>query len=75
MVNGYPTADASGITSAAQVAGDYVISGGGAAGGSALVYTLQTNCTVTYTAATATGADNTTALSSAPTVVVDPSQC
>jgi len=77
MVNGYPTADASGITSAAQVAGDYTITGGGTAGGAALVYTLTAGagCTVTYTAASATVADNTSDLASAPQVAVDPNGC
>lgn len=75
MVNGYPQSVATGITSAAQVAGDYVITHGSAAGGQDAVYTLQTNCTVTYTAATADGADNTTDLASAPQVVVDKTGC
>jgi len=75
MVNGYPQSVATGITSAAQVAGDYVITHGSGAGGQDAVYTLQTNCTVTYTAATADGADNTTDLASAPQVVVDKTGC
>ncbi|MDF1761915.1 MAG: type II secretion system protein [Oleibacter sp.] len=74
MVNGYPTADAAGITSAAQVSADYTPSGGGAAGASVLTYTLQTNCTVTYTAATA-AADNTAPITSAPVVAITSSGC
>lgn len=74
MVNGYPTANAAGITASAQVAGDYVITGGGTAGGSALVYTLQAGCTVTYTAATA-AVDNDAPITATPLVVVDASTC
>lgn len=75
MVNGYPQSVATGITSAAQVAGDYTITHGAAAGGEDAVYELQTNCNVTYTSATATGADNTTALDSTPVVAVVDSGC
>jgi len=77
MVNGYPTANAAGITAAAQVSEDYTVSGGGTAGNTGLVYTLTdaAGCTVTYTSAAATGAYNTTDLASAPVVAVDPDDC
>ena len=76
MVNGYPTADEDGITTAAQVAGDYTITGGGTAGGSVLTYTLTTGagCTVTYTAATA-ATENQNPITAAPAVVVTPGGC
>ena len=74
MVNGYPTADADGIVAAAQVAGDYTVSTGGTAGGSNITFTLQTNCLVTYTAATA-GTDNTAPITATPTVLVTPGGC
>lgn len=78
MVNGYPTANADGITLASQVSTDYDVSGGGAAGGDLLTFTLTpgvAGCTVTYTAADATGADNTSDLASAPVVAVSPDDC
>ena len=76
MVNGYPTANADGITLASQVSEDYVVSGGGTAGGSTLTYTLTAaaGCTVTYTAATA-GTDNVNPITAAPVVAVDPDDC
>ena len=85
MVNGYPTADAAGITVAAQVSAglqaafdagtvDYVVSGGGATGGSTLTYTLRANCTAVYTAATA-ATDNTAPITASPVVVVTASGC
>lgn len=68
MVNGYPTANAAGIQEAAQVSGaDYTVSGGAATGGSALTFTLQTNCFVTYTAATA-AVDNDGTITAVPVV-------
>ncbi len=78
MVNGYPTANASGITLASQVSTDYDVSGGGTAGGDLLTFTLTpgvAGCTVTYAAADATGADNTSDLASAPVVAVSPDDC
>jgi MSHA pilin protein MshA len=85
MVNGYPTADAAGITVAAQVSAglqaafdqgtvDYVVSGGGTAGGSTLTYTLRTDCTAAYTAATA-ATDNTAPITASPLVAVVTSGC
>lgn len=86
MVNGYPTADAAGVTVAAQVSAgtqaqydagsvDYVVSGGAAAtGGSTITYALQTNCSVTYTAATA-ATDNTAPITAAPAVVTTVTGC
>ena len=76
MVNGYPTANAAGITAAAQVAGEYSISAGGASGGNSITYTLQTNCLVTYTAATdGTGGANTSPIGASPDVQVTDSDC
>lgn len=74
MINGYPTADAAGITEAAQISDDYVPSAGGTAGGVDLVFTLQAGCTVTYTSATATVA-NTAPITGTPEVVVDDDSC
>lgn len=74
MVNGYPQANATGITASAQVSEEYVASGGGTAGGSVLTYTLQAGCTVTYTAATA-AADNTAPITATPAVAVTPGGC
>lgn len=86
MVNGYPTANAAGITVAAQIRGgtqtqfddgevDYVVSGGAAAtGGATITYALRTNCQVTYTAATA-AADNTAPITAVPAVAVVLSGC
>jgi MSHA pilin protein MshA len=76
MVNGYPQAVQAGITDAAQVAGDYTITHGAAAGGEQAVYTLTAvaGCTVTYTAATA-ATDNVNPITAAPQVVVDPNGC
>ena len=76
MVNGYPTADAAGITAAAQVAGEYTISTGGATGGSSITYTLQTGCLVTYTAATdGAGGANTSPIGASPDVAVTKTTC
>lgn len=80
MVNGYPIADAAGITAAAQISAgaqaafdagtvDYVVSGGGSAGGNAITYALRANCQVTYTAATA-ATDNTAPITAVPAVAV-----
>lgn len=66
LINGYPTADAAGISTATQVDAAFVASGGGATATSAIVYTLQTNCTVTYTAAAA---------NAVPTIAVVDSGC
>lgn len=52
MANGYPTADAAGIVSAAQLTTDYTTTGGGSAAGSVLTIgtdTATTGCTFTYT--------------------------
>lgn len=52
MVDEYPTANAAGISLAAQVSSDdYTPSGGGTAAGDTITYTLQANCLATYTAA------------------------
>jgi MSHA pilin protein MshA len=74
MVNGYPTANAAGIVAAAQVTNDYAVSGGGTGGGDVLTFTLQTGCTVTYTAATA-AVDNTAPITATPDVAVNPGNC
>ncbi|MEO4048500.1 prepilin-type N-terminal cleavage/methylation domain-containing protein [Pseudomonas sp. CAU 1711] len=76
MVNGYPQAlAAGGITSAAGVdTTSYTPSGGAATGGSTVTYTIRTNCTVTYTAATA-ATDNTAPITAAPVVVVNDGGC
>ena len=75
MVNGYPTANAAGIQVAAQIdTADYALSGGGTAGGSAAVFTIQTNCTVTYTAANA-AVDNTAPLTSSVGVAIVSTGC
>lgn len=74
MVNGYPTADAAGITLASQVSADYSPSGGGTDGGDVLTYTLRTDCFVTYTAATA-ATDNTAPITASPVVGMTQSGC
>lgn len=75
MVNGYPTANAAGISVAAQISSDdYTVSGGGTAGAATVTYTLQTNCTVTYTAANA-ATDNTAPLTAPYAVAVTSSGC
>jgi MSHA pilin protein MshA len=74
MVNGYPTADADGITAAAQVAGDYAISTGGAAQTNTIVYTLQGGCTVTYTPAQA-DTEDAAPITATPRVDVAPGGC
>ena len=61
MIDGYPTANAAGIGLAAQVlAADYAETGGGAAAGNAITYTIAGttvgDCEVVYTAATDPGA-------------------
>ena len=58
MINGYPTANASGIQAAAGDLTDYSVTGGGAGAGASLVIatdTGNTNCRITYTAANASG--------------------
>lgn len=70
MVNGYPTADQDGIADAAQTSADYALSGGAATGGNVLTFTLQTNCTVTYTAASADVSDNDGTIASTPQVAI-----
>ena len=58
MVNGYPTANASGIQAAAGDLADYSVTGGGTGSGASLVVatdTGNTNCSITYTAANASG--------------------
>ena len=56
MVEFYPTADADGIQSAAQIStSDYTPTGGGATAGAAITFALQTDCNVVYTAATVGG--------------------
>ena len=74
MVNGYPTADAAGITLAAQVSSDFTPDTGGNSGGDTLTYTLQTSCTVSYTAATA-ASDNTAPITGSPAVTITSSGC
>lgn len=76
MVNGYPTADAAGIVAAADIdtTNDYPSSGGGTAGGDTLTFTLQANCTATYTAANA-ATDNTPPLTAPYSVAVDTTGC
>lgn len=85
MVNGYPTADAAGITLAAQVSAgtqaqfdagavDYVVSGGGTAGGSTITYTLRANCLATFTAANA-ATDNTAPLTASVSVAITSTGC
>ena len=82
MVNGYPTANAAGIAEAAQVdvisgadtEGDYTLSGGGTDGGDSVVFSLQTNCTVTYQSVNAT-TDNTPPITSSPQVTVVRTGC
>ncbi|WP_137974772.1 prepilin-type N-terminal cleavage/methylation domain-containing protein [Pseudomonas sp. F(2018)] len=74
MVNGYPTADAAGITRAASVDSSYTPSGGGTAGGSVITYTIRASCFVTYTAATA-ATDNTAPITAPPQVQVTSSGC
>jgi MSHA pilin protein MshA len=50
MIVGYPTADEDGIGEAAQISSDdYSSSGDGALAASTIVYSLQTDCTVSYT--------------------------
>ncbi|MEK6662865.1 MAG: type II secretion system protein [Pseudomonadota bacterium] len=58
MVNGYPTADANGIISAANIStNDYNLTGGGAGAGSVLTINVDSGhagtCTFTYTSALA----------------------
>jgi MSHA pilin protein MshA len=75
MVNGYPTANAAGIQVAGQIdTADYALSGGGTAGASAAVFTIQTGCTVTYTAANA-ATDNTAPLTATFLVAIDQTSC
>ena len=74
MVNGYPTADAAGITAAAQVAGEYTISAGGTGGNVAITYTLQAGCLVTYTSANA-ATDNVAPITATPDVAVTKTTC
>ena len=66
LINGYPIADVAGIDAAAQIDAAFVASGGGATETSARVYTLQTDCKVTYTAAAA---------NKVPTIAVVSSGC
>ena len=79
MVNGYPTADAAGIVEAAQIniaaGGDYSATTGGTAGGSTITFSLQTNCQVAYTSATAGTSDNDGTIASTPGVAVTISDC
>ena len=61
LVNGYPTADASGISAAAQLSSpDYSITGGGAPAGSVLTTAADGSrigtCSFTYTSAAANAA-------------------
>lgn len=75
MVNGYPTANAAGIVAAAQVdINDYAYDAGGAAGDDTITFTLQTACTVTYTAANA-ATDNTAPLTAPFAVVIVDTGC
>ncbi|MEO9525086.1 MULTISPECIES: prepilin-type N-terminal cleavage/methylation domain-containing protein [Marinobacter] len=76
MVNGYPTANAAGIVAAADIdtTNDYPSSGGGTAGGNTITFTLQANCTASYTSANA-ATDNTPPLTAPYSVAVDTSGC
>jgi len=75
MVNGYPTANALGIQLAAQIdTADYALSAGGALGASAVVFTIQPGCTVTYTAANA-DVINTAPLTATFTVAIADGSC
>lgn len=86
MVNGYPTANAGGMTEAAQISAgtqanfdagtvDYVVSGGAsAAGGATITYQLQANCSVVYTSANA-ATDNTAPLTASIDVVATVTGC
>ena len=76
MVNGYPTADADGISTAAQIdtTNDYTATAGGTAGAATITYTLIASCTVTYTAADAT-VDNTAPLTAGILVTIVSSGC
>ena len=59
MVDGFPTANAGGISAAAQVSGDYSVAGGGTNAGDSITYFIAPDtdgtdgagCQVTYTAA------------------------
>jgi MSHA pilin protein MshA len=80
MVNGYPRANAAGISAAVGVTSgiDYVATGGGAAGGTTITYrivgsTLAT-CQVAYTAATAAVA-NTAPITAPAQIVVTTNGC
>ncbi len=70
MIDGYPTANAAGISLAAQVdtTNDYSATAGAATAGATITYSLTASgtCQVAYTAATSPGA---------PSVVVDTSGC
>lgn len=84
MVEGYPQANATGITAAAQVSAgdatalangtvDYQVDAGGAAGGSTITYQLRANCSVAYRSARAAAAGGITA---APiNITVDTTGC
>lgn len=57
MAGGYPTADAAGISAAAQVSSDYGATAGSAGGLDIITYNLtpvRANCNVVYTAANGT---------------------
>ena len=58
LVNGYPTADANGISAAAQLGTDYSPTGGGAPAGSILTIASDgshATCSFTYTSSAAVG--------------------
>jgi MSHA pilin protein MshA len=76
MVNGYPRANAAGIVAAADIdtINDYSSSAGSAIGGASITFTLQTNCTATYTAANA-DTDNTGPLTDPYAVSVNTTGC
>lgn len=79
MVNSYPTANSAGIAEAAQIniaaGGDYSATTGGATGGSSITFSLQSNCQVEYTSATAGTSDNDGTIASTPEVTVTTSGC
>ena len=87
MVAGYPQANATGITVAAQISAgdnaaltagtvDYEVSGGGATGGSTITYQLRANCSVAYSAANSTTAGTPPVTTFTPiNIVVDTSGC
>jgi MSHA pilin protein MshA len=85
LCNGYPTADANGIISAAQIneggAVDYTVTAGGATGTSVITITplnviTPANCQVSFTAANGTAAAASCAEpGNAPTITINTADC